>query len=133
MSEFDNCDIDGSNTEGGGHYQLDVDINQIAFSHDLLSRECVSGHVKLVLVFCFDSFQALMSEFDNRYIDGSNTEGGGHYQLDVDINQIAFSHHHLYSREHVLAQRLTQLFEQYVVRQKKNMTEYLGEKVSLSM
>ena len=69
-----------------------------------------------------------MSEFDTRYIDGS-LEGGGHYQLDVDINQISFSHHHLFSREHVLSQRLTQLFEQYVIRQKKNMTEYLGEKV----
>ena len=69
-----------------------------------------------------------MSEFDTRFIDGS-TEGVGHYQLDVDINQISFSHHHHFSREHVLAQRLTQLFEQYVIRQKKNMTEYLGEKV----
>ena len=44
-----------------------------------------------------------MSEFDNRYIDGSNAEGGGHYQLDVDINQIAFSHRYLFNRDHVLS------------------------------
>lgn len=75
-----------------------------------------------------NDFQAVIREFDNRYIDGS-TEGVGHYQLDVDINQISFSHHHLFSKEHVLAQKLTQLYDQYVARQKKNMTDYLAEKV----
>lgn len=73
-------------------------------------------------------FKAIIREFDGRYIDGT-TEGGGHYQLDVDINQICFSHHHLFSREHVLAQRLTQMYDQYIIRQKKNMTQYLGQKV----
>ncbi|KAL4236189.1 Coiled-coil and C2 domain-containing protein 2A [Mactra antiquata] len=72
--------------------------------------------------------KAIIREFDNRYIDGT-TEGGGHYQLDVDISQIGFTHHHLYSREHVLAQRLTQLYDQYIFRQKKNMTDYLAEKL----
>ncbi|KAL3869795.1 hypothetical protein ACJMK2_042432 [Sinanodonta woodiana] len=71
---------------------------------------------------------ATMREYDTRYIDGA-IEGGGHYQLDVDINSIVFSHHHLFSREHVLATRLMQLFEQYIIRKKKNMAEYLTEKL----
>ncbi|KAK3580952.1 hypothetical protein CHS0354_006977 [Potamilus streckersoni] len=71
---------------------------------------------------------ATMREYNTRYIDGA-IEGGGHYQLDVDINSIIFSHHHLFSREHVLATRLMQLFEQYIIRKKKNMAEYLTEKL----
>jgi coiled-coil and C2 domain-containing protein 2A len=57
--------------------------------------------------------KAIVREYDNRFIDGS-MDNAGFYQLDVDINAISFSHHHLFSREHVLAQRLTQLFDQYI-------------------
>jgi coiled-coil and C2 domain-containing protein 2A len=74
--------------------------------------------------------KAIVREYDNRFIDGS-MDNAGFYQLDVDINAISFSHHHLFSREHVLAQRLTQLFDQYIARKNKNMTEFLTEKVSL--
>lgn len=73
--------------------------------------------------------KAIMHEFDSRYIDGS-LDNAGYYQLDVDINSLSFSHHHLFSREHVLATRLSQLYEEYMDRQKKNMAEYLSEKVS---
>lgn len=72
--------------------------------------------------------KAVMREYDNRYIDGS-VDNSGFYQLDVDINSISFSHHHLYSREHVLAMRLTELYDQFLARRKKNMTEFLTEKV----
>lgn len=75
--------------------------------------------------------KAIMHEYDNRYIDGS-LDNAGYYQLDVDINSLTFSHHHLFSREHVLATRLSQLYEEYLDRQKKNMAEYLSEKVSSS-
>jgi coiled-coil and C2 domain-containing protein 2A len=73
--------------------------------------------------------KAIMHEYDSRYIDGS-LDNAGFYQLDVDINSLTFSHHHLFSREHVLATRLSQLYEEYLDRQKKNMAEYLTEKVS---
>lgn len=72
--------------------------------------------------------KAILHEYDNRYIDGS-LDNAGFYQLDVDINSLTFSHHHLFSREHVLATRLSQLYEEYLDRQKKNMAEYLTEKV----
>ena len=46
-----------------------------------------------------------MIEFDNQYIDSSNVEGGGCYQLDVDINQVTFSNHYLCNRTHVLKKK----------------------------
>ncbi|XP_052775366.1 coiled-coil and C2 domain-containing protein 2A-like isoform X2 [Mya arenaria] len=90
------------------------------------SRPPISEEVEPILQLDFK--KAVIREFDNRYIDGM-TSGVGHYQLDVDINQVEFSHHHLYSKEHALAQKLTQLYEQYVIRQGRNMTSYLGEKL----
>ncbi|XP_050400906.2 coiled-coil and C2 domain-containing protein 2A [Patella vulgata] len=72
--------------------------------------------------------KAIMRDFDCRYIDGA-VDGYGRYQLDVDINSIVFSHHHLFSREHVLATRLSDLYQEYGARKKKNMTEFLSEKV----
>lgn len=73
--------------------------------------------------------KAMVLEHDNRYIDGA-AEGTGNYQLVVDINSIAFTHHHYFSREHVLATRLNELYNQYLLRRKKNMTDYLTEKVN---
>ena len=69
-----------------------------------------------------------MREFDSRYIDGA-VDGGGFYQLDVDVNSISFSHHHLFSREHVLAHKLTLLQSEHVSRAKRNMDGFLTEKV----
>jgi coiled-coil and C2 domain-containing protein 2A len=69
-----------------------------------------------------------MREFDSRYIDGV-LDGAGQYQLDVDVNSVTFTHHHLFSREHVLASRLTQLFSNYTLRRNKNMVHFLTDKV----
>lgn len=74
-------------------------------------------------------FQPILREFDSRYIDGA-IGAGGFYQLDVDINSVSFTHHHLFSREHVLANKLTLLYEEYLARNKRNITEFLTEKVS---
>lgn len=74
-------------------------------------------------------YRAIMREFDSRYIDGA-VDGGGFYQLDVDVNSIAFSHHHLFSREHVLAHKLTLLHSEHVARAKRNMSGFLTEKLS---
>ena len=73
--------------------------------------------------------QAITKEFDSRYIDGS-LENHGRYQLDVDLNTVAFSHHHLFSKEHVLSNRLERMCREYRERGRRNITEYLSEKVS---
>ncbi len=70
-----------------------------------------------------------MSEFDNRYIDGLGDEFGGRYQLDVDVNTLVFTHHSLFSKEHVLASRLRQMYDQYLKRKQKDVAQYLTEKV----
>ncbi|XP_067678650.1 coiled-coil and C2 domain-containing protein 2A-like [Haliotis asinina] len=90
------------------------------------SRPIVPEEVEPYLETVFR--KAIMREFDCRYIDGA-IDGTGRYQLDVDINSITFTHHHLFSREHVLSQRLTELYRQYLIRKKKNITEFLIEKL----
>ncbi|RUS72243.1 hypothetical protein EGW08_019997 [Elysia chlorotica] len=74
-------------------------------------------------------YKAIMREFDSRYIDGA-VDGGGFYQLDVDVNSISFTHHHLFSREHVLAHKLTLLHSEHVARAKRDMAGFLTEKLS---
>ncbi|XP_049575241.1 coiled-coil and C2 domain-containing protein 2A isoform X4 [Syngnathus scovelli] len=60
--------------------------------------------------------------------DAPDAEGG--YQLDVDVSGLIFSHHPLFSREHVLASRLSQLFDQYLNRQRSNLAEHLTDKLN---
>jgi coiled-coil and C2 domain-containing protein 2A len=66
--------------------------------------------------------------FDSQFIDGSGT-GGGRYQLDVDVSTLQFSHHSLFSAEHVKASQLTQLYTQFCDRQKKETTQFLTDKL----
>lgn len=75
-------------------------------------------------------FQAEVNDFDSRFIDGS-VEPRGLYRLDIDINSIAFTHHHLFSAEHVLARRIAELFVQYSKRSLKDAVGMLTEKVQL--
>ena len=87
---------------------------------------CEKRHTKLKEII----LQAVMREFDSRYIDGV-LDGAGQYQLDVDVNSITFTHHHLFSKEHVVAARLSQLFQQYTTRRQKNMVNFLTDKVNI--
>jgi len=73
--------------------------------------------------------QAITKEFDSRYIDGT-IDAGGQYRLDIDVNNLTFTHHELMSREHVLASRLAVLTSQYQERRKVNVVTYHVEKVS---
>ncbi|XP_077464402.1 coiled-coil and C2 domain-containing protein 2A isoform X2 [Stigmatopora argus] len=57
-------------------------------------------------------------------------DGAGDYQLDVDVSGLIFSHHPLFSLEHVLASRLAQLYDRYLDRQRSNLTEHLGAKLN---
>uniref|UniRef100_A0A3B3BF83 Coiled-coil and C2 domain containing 2A n=1 Tax=Oryzias melastigma TaxID=30732 RepID=A0A3B3BF83_ORYME len=54
----------------------------------------------------------------------------GDYQLDVEVFGLVFSHHPLFSREHVLASRLCQLYHQYLTRQQNNLTGHLTDKLN---
>uniref|UniRef100_M4ABG3 Coiled-coil and C2 domain containing 2A n=1 Tax=Xiphophorus maculatus TaxID=8083 RepID=M4ABG3_XIPMA len=75
--------------------------------------------------------KAMKSQYANLYIAGA-TDPEGDYQLDVDVSGLIFSHHPLFSREHVLASRLAQLYDQYLSRQQNNLTGHLTEKVNSS-
>ncbi|PSN40991.1 hypothetical protein C0J52_10989 [Blattella germanica] len=54
---------------------------------------------------------AAISDFENKYIVQPGDIGDDdRYLLEVDICSLSFSHHPLFSREHVIAQRVTDLF-----------------------
>ncbi|KAF3834548.1 hypothetical protein F7725_027106 [Dissostichus mawsoni] len=53
----------------------------------------------------------LKSKYATLYLSGA-ADPEGDYQLDVDVSGLIFSHHPLFSREHVLGSRLAQLYDQ---------------------
>ncbi|XP_058156738.1 coiled-coil and C2 domain-containing protein 2A isoform X2 [Dasypus novemcinctus] len=53
----------------------------------------------------------------------------GNFQLDIDISGLIFTHHPCFSREHVLAAKLAQLYEQYLARRQRNKAEFLTDKL----
>ncbi|XP_042339465.1 coiled-coil and C2 domain-containing protein 2A isoform X2 [Plectropomus leopardus] len=73
--------------------------------------------------------KAVKSKYANQYISGA-ADPEGDYQLDVDVAGLIFSHHPLFSREHVLGARLAQLYDQYLTRQKNNLTGHLTDKLN---
>uniref|UniRef100_A0A672PN68 Coiled-coil and C2 domain containing 2A n=1 Tax=Sinocyclocheilus grahami TaxID=75366 RepID=A0A672PN68_SINGR len=73
--------------------------------------------------------KALKTKHVNLYITGMGNPQAD-YQLDVDASGLIFSHHPLFSREHVLAARLAQLYDQHLTRQHKNLTRLLTDKVT---
>ncbi|XP_067845649.1 coiled-coil and C2 domain-containing protein 2A isoform X2 [Heptranchias perlo] len=72
--------------------------------------------------------KAEKSKYNNRYIAGS-AELHGHFQLDIDVAGIVFTHHPMFSREHVLAIKLAQLYDQYLFRQQKNLASLYSDKL----
>ncbi|XP_071343109.1 coiled-coil and C2 domain-containing protein 2A isoform X2 [Trachinotus anak] len=71
----------------------------------------------------------LKSKYANLYIAGA-ADPEGDYQLDVDVSGLIFSHHPLFSREHVLGARLAQFYDQYLTRQHNNLTGHLTDKLN---
>ncbi|ELW68968.1 Coiled-coil and C2 domain-containing protein 2A [Tupaia chinensis] len=53
----------------------------------------------------------------------------GNFQLDIDIAGLIFTHHPCFSREHVLAAKLAQLYNQYLARQQRNKAKFLTDKL----
>uniref|UniRef100_A0A3Q4GB70 Coiled-coil and C2 domain containing 2A n=1 Tax=Neolamprologus brichardi TaxID=32507 RepID=A0A3Q4GB70_NEOBR len=76
--------------------------------------------------------KAVKSKYANLYIAGG-ADPEGDYQLDVDVSGLIFSHHPLFSREHVLGARLAQLYDQYLTRQRNNLTGHLTDKFICSV
>ncbi|XP_007444781.2 coiled-coil and C2 domain-containing protein 2A-like [Python bivittatus] len=72
--------------------------------------------------------KAIKMRLANQYIVG-NDDPQGCFQLDVDISGLIFTHHPCFSREHVLAAKLAQLFDQYLSRKQRNLTKLLTDKV----
>ncbi|XP_051473843.1 coiled-coil and C2 domain-containing protein 2A isoform X2 [Apus apus] len=64
----------------------------------------------------------------NQYLVGPG-DFQGPFQLDIDISGLIFTHHPCFSREHVLAAKLAQLYDQYLARKQKNLTELLTGKL----
>ncbi|XP_067386470.1 coiled-coil and C2 domain-containing protein 2A isoform X2 [Emydura macquarii macquarii] len=64
----------------------------------------------------------------NQYIVGSG-DPHGQFQLDIDISGLIFTHHPCFSREHVLAAKLAQLYDQYLARRQRNLTKLLTDKL----
>nr|XP_056711092.1 coiled-coil and C2 domain-containing protein 2A [Euleptes europaea] len=64
----------------------------------------------------------------SQYIVGSE-DPVGQFQLDVDISGLIFTHHPCFSREHVLAAKLSQLYDQYLLRRPKNLSKLLTDKL----
>nr|XP_004656124.2 coiled-coil and C2 domain-containing protein 2A isoform X2 [Jaculus jaculus] len=53
----------------------------------------------------------------------------GNFQLDIDISGLIFTHHPCFSREHVLASKLAQLYDQYLARHQRNKAKFLTDKL----
>ncbi|XP_073198577.1 coiled-coil and C2 domain-containing protein 2A isoform X5 [Lepidochelys kempii] len=64
----------------------------------------------------------------NQYMVGSG-DPQGQFQLDIDISGLIFTHHPCFSREHVLAAKLAQLYDQYLARRQQNLTKLLTDKL----
>ncbi|XP_069488037.1 coiled-coil and C2 domain-containing protein 2A isoform X2 [Ambystoma mexicanum] len=72
--------------------------------------------------------KAVQTTQANQYIVGSG-DLQGQFQLDIDISGIVFTHHSLFSREHVLVAKLTQLYDQYLLRRQRNLSNLLTDKL----
>ncbi|MEE6462446.1 hypothetical protein FKM82_001600 [Ascaphus truei] len=72
--------------------------------------------------------KAIQPKDANQYTVGSG-DLHGQFQLDIDVSGLIFTHHPLFSREHVLASKLAQLYDQYLGRRQKNVSSLLTDKL----
>ncbi|XP_043762095.1 coiled-coil and C2 domain-containing protein 2A isoform X6 [Cervus elaphus] len=64
----------------------------------------------------------------SQHLIGSG-DSPGNFQLDIDISGLIFTHHPCFSREHVLAAKLAQLYDQYLARRQRNKAKFLTDKL----
>ncbi|XP_053921752.1 coiled-coil and C2 domain-containing protein 2A isoform X3 [Cuculus canorus] len=72
--------------------------------------------------------KAIKMTSTNQYLVGPG-DFQGPFQLDIDISGLIFTHHPCFSREHVLAAKLAQLYDQFLARKQKNLTKLLTDKL----
>uniref|UniRef100_H3AZ58 Coiled-coil and C2 domain containing 2A n=1 Tax=Latimeria chalumnae TaxID=7897 RepID=H3AZ58_LATCH len=72
--------------------------------------------------------KAVQSKHSNQNIVGS-WDPLGQFQLDIDISGLIFTHHPLFSREHVLVAKLAQMYNQHLIRKQKNLANLLTDKL----
>ncbi len=58
-----------------------------------------------------------------------NTINVAKYRIDLDINQLQFSYHYLFSEEHILAFKLNSMYDHYKMTEEQNLIEILTERV----
>lgn len=75
-------------------------------------------------------WQAVKYIHRSQHLIGSG-DAPGNFQLDIDISGLIFTHHPCFSREHVLAAKLAQLYDQYLARRQRNKAKFLTDKVSV--
>lgn len=73
-------------------------------------------------------WQAVKYIHRSQHLIGSG-DSPGNFQLDIDISGLIFTHHPCFSREHVLAAKLAQLYDQYLARRQRNKAKFLTDKV----
>ncbi|XP_028396123.1 coiled-coil and C2 domain-containing protein 2A-like [Dendronephthya gigantea] len=71
--------------------------------------------------------KAEISGFDDRFIDRS---GEKWYQIDIDVSTLSFTHHPLFSKEHVLQSRLQEMYSNYCRRKQQALSVHLTEKLT---
>jgi hypothetical protein len=72
-----------------------------------------------------------LEDFSDNLNNGNpNMKNITRYQIDLDINQIQFSYHHLFSAEHVLAFKLKNMYKHFILTQEQNLIEILTAKVN---
>jgi hypothetical protein len=59
-----------------------------------------------------------------------NTINVAKYRIDLDINQLKFTYHNLFSEEHILAFKLNTMFNHYEMTREQNLVEILTERVT---
>nr|XP_033804794.1 coiled-coil and C2 domain-containing protein 2A isoform X2 [Geotrypetes seraphini] len=72
--------------------------------------------------------KAVKATHSNQYIVGTG-HPQGQFQLDIDISGLIFTHHPLFSREHVLVSKLSHLYNQYLARRQRNHSNLLTDKL----
>lgn len=85
------------------------------------------GHAVTVSPKLCSLWQAVRYVHRSQQVIGSGDPEN--FQLDIDVSGLIFTHHPCFSREHVLAAKLAQLYDQYLARRQRNKATFLTHKV----
>lgn len=97
----------------------------------VISQNALSVNLNIIITVCILTNVIRDEKNSNNTWETffSTDEEAAHYQLDVDLSTLTFTHHPLFSKEHVLASRLQQYYKQYTERRRKAMSSHYSDKV----